>query len=809
MNDSTSKPNARPILGIKKAAGSEKAVQTPAPPKKTVLLKPSQPASNSDKSSKNDEKIRSADGNGSVARPSSKITWQELEAIVRLGAEAKFGARARAETIAGVKCDCVIDLQNGSVVLIEISKERTLEKLRTDLAKFNVLRPFYFGKQIFPRCHFITLEDPTEALIESGKANHVEVQSISQFLNYLFGTLRYSTVRRTKSFGSAVDIYSGQPDETKYVKVNYFDEAGAAFSTERIAEELLNGRTIVLIGDYGSGKSRCVKEIFELLYSQQKINYRHTIAINLKDNWGLKRASEIITRHFTDIGLEDQVGDALKVSYSPSAIYLLDGFDEIGAQTWSDDPTKLVAIRRQSLVGVKDLIDKAQGGVLVTGREHYFNNDAELITCLGLNRKSPLFLRCNQELSADQFAEMIGRNSPEFPVWMPKKPLIASIVRDIEEKVFEPILKTASGQIDFWNLLIDTFCEREANINAILDQAIIRELYTKIGRLSRTTRTALGPISIKQINDAFEETTGRPPTDESAIILQRLPGLGRIGAESLDRQFVDSFILDGLKAEDALGLLAQVEGLWLDSDWKNPVEDFGAFYVATRLTTNNLVGMAVSFVQRNTDRKNKVIVSDLLSALFRLEEGEIDLGGITFAGGKFYHVALGDSKVCNVIIRDSSFDTLDLTDAEPIGINILESVITRMSGVAAPEHLPPWIIDCAVEGFQNLKTLVAIREAGLSIAQTFLLSSLRKLFLQPGSGRRESSMYKGYGDSTTKRICEKVIVLLLKERFCSKVKGSSEALYIPDRSFGGRVRAIMSQMTTSKDELWLQSSRIV
>jgi hypothetical protein len=202
----------------------------------------------------------------------------------------------------------------------------------------------------------------------------------------------------------------------------------------------------------------------------------------------LKRASEIITRHFTDIGLEDQVADALQVAYSPAAIYLLDGFDEIGAQTWSDDPTKLVSIRRQSLVGVKDLIDKTRGGVLVTGREHYFNNDAELVTCLGLDKKTPLFIRCNQELSDSQFAEMIGRKSSDFPDWMPKKPLIASIIRDIDEKVFEPILKTASGQIDFWNLLLDTFCDREANINAILDRSIIRDLYTKIGRLSRTTK---------------------------------------------------------------------------------------------------------------------------------------------------------------------------------------------------------------------------------------------------------------------------------------------------------------------------------
>ena len=801
---SNEEQSKRPIISINPSKSGTKTESKEKPSKKAVALGMSRPAEYVDQDDIDAQKTTAKKSVLSKA----DVSWQNFESVVRMGAEAKFGAKARAETIAGVKCDCVIDLQNGSVVLIEISKSNTLEKLRTDLAKFNVLRPHYFSSNIFPKCYFITTTNPTDALIASGKANHVDVLSISQFLNYLFGTVRYSTIRKTRAFGSAVDVYSGEPDLTKYVEVNYFDDSGNAYTTEKIAEELSNGRTIVLIGDYGAGKSRCVKEVFDVLYSRQGLTYHHTIAINLRDNWGLKRASEVITRHFTDIGLEDQVPDALKVAYSPATIYLLDGFDEIGAQTWSDDPTKLVSIRRQSLVGVKDLIDKARGGVLVTGREHYFNNDAELVTCLGLDKKNPLFIRCNQELSAPQFAEMIGRTSPEFPGWMPKKPLIASIIRDIDEMVFEPILHTASGQIDFWNLLLDTFCDREANINAILDRSIIRDLYTKIGRLSRTTLTSLGPISIKQINDAFEETTGRPPTDESAIILQRLPGLGRIGAESLDRQFVDTFILDGLKAEDTISLLGQIEGDWLDTSWKNPVEDFGAFFIATRIATNKQINMASSFIQRNFDRINKVFISDIIASLFKLDECDADLGNLCFSNGKFFHIGLGDSCVKNLVIHDSAFDSLDLTDAQPVGIKITNSVITRISGVTSKEHLPPYMIDCLVQDFQSVKTLSAIREAGLSVSQTFLLSSLRKLFLQSGAGRKESSMYKGYGDSTTKKVCEKVMALLLKEHFCNKVRGSSEALYIPDRSMSGRVTAIMSKMTTSVDSLWLQASRI-
>lgn len=733
-------------------------------------------------------------------------TWQELEKIVRMVAEAKFGGPARAETIAGVKCDCVVHLNDGSVIVIEVSKETTIDKLRTDLAKFNTLRPHFFQQNIFPKFFFITSQDPTSALIEAGKANYVNVYSLAQFFNTMLGVDDYAHERMGQPFGSAIDLYSGEPDQNKYVQVSYFADDGEAYSTQGIASALASGRTIVLIGDYGSGKSRCVKEVFDALLRDRSQRLCNPVAINLRDNWGLKRASEIVTRHFTDLGLGNRVGDVLKVAYSPATLYLLDGFDEIGAQTWSDDPTKLVDIRQQSLAGVKDLISRTRGGVLIAGREHYFNNDAELITCLGLVDKDPLFLRCSQELTSQQFSEMLGRESTILPAWMPKKPLIATIIRDIEPDVVDRILATSQGEVDFWNLLIDTFCEREARINPILDAQIIRELYRHIGRLSRKTSSPLGPISIKEINEAFERTIGRPPTDESAIILQRLPGLSRIGAESLDRQFVDMYILDGLKAEDVLS--SYIAGEQLSEEWRNPVEDFGALYIATQLVSGNQVGGALAFVKRNRDAKNRVLISDVIAGLFRIDAGTIDFEGLDFRQGRFAHVSLADTAVTNLQLFDCMFDNLNLTNADPTQIFIRESVITHLAGVTSKDHLPAWMTGCLVEDFQSVATLDAIRAAGLTVAQTFLLSSLRKLFLQPGGGRKESSMYKGYGDSATKKICERVIALLVREGFCQKHKGATGPIYIPNRSLTYRVKAIMSQLTTSKDNLWLQASKL-
>jgi hypothetical protein len=191
-----------------------------------------------------------------------------------------------------------------------------------------------------------------------------------------------------------------------------------------------------------------------------------------------------------------------------------------------------------------------------------------------------------------------------------------------------------------------------------------------------------------------------------------------------------------------------------------------------------------------------------------MDIGPIDLDGLEFRSGKFTNVVLADADVRNLKLFDATFENLDITDAEAIGLMIKESYILRLAGVTSKEHLPAWIVDSLIEEFQSTNTLAAIREAGMTTAQTFLLSSLRKLFLQPGAGRKESSMYKGYGDQVTKKICEKVILLLLREGFCEKTKGRTEPLYIPNRSCTGRVKAMMSQLTTSKDDLWLKVSNL-
>jgi hypothetical protein len=456
------------------------------------------------------------------------VKWVELEHAVRTIASHLFSRRAVAETINGVRCDCVLKIEDDNWVVIETTEENSLDKLRIDLAKFSVIKPYLVSQNIYAKCLFVTKDKPSQSLVTTGRGLHVEVLSVHEFSEKLFSFNDYCYSRLKKPFGSAVNPFSGAIDETAYAPVSYVGEDGKPYSLKELAMLLIENKTIVLIGNYGTGKSRCVQEIFKELVDSTGTFLKIPLAVNLKENWGLKRAGEILTRHLSDLGLSKNIDSLMKVYDKPSICYLLDGFDEIGSQSWSDNPEKLIDIRAQSLLGVKDLIEQATGGLIIVGREHYFNSNDELIKCLGLAKKDPLIVRCKDEFSEDEMQTYLqGRLSGvRLPQWLPKRPLICQVINEIDPSDMTTIFNSTEGEIDFWDVLIHTICEREARIHKALDPQVIKNVLVRIARTTRSKQNNYGPITMAELYKSFEECTGTATTDETAIMLQRLSGLG-------------------------------------------------------------------------------------------------------------------------------------------------------------------------------------------------------------------------------------------------------------------------------------------
>lgn len=55
--------------------------------------------------------------------------WQDLERRIRNIASNRWNCNATTETIAGVKCDCVLKPQPDEWIIVEITEESSLEKV--------------------------------------------------------------------------------------------------------------------------------------------------------------------------------------------------------------------------------------------------------------------------------------------------------------------------------------------------------------------------------------------------------------------------------------------------------------------------------------------------------------------------------------------------------------------------------------------------------------------------------------------------------------------------------------------------------
>lgn len=123
-----------------------------------------------------------------------------------------------------------------------------------------------------------------------------------------------------------------------------------------------------------------------------------------------------------------------------------------------------------------------------------------------------------------------------MPAWFPKRPIVIQLLLKYASDIFT-IDYALEDICSFWHTLLSKICEREARIYPTLNPEIIKNVLLYLADRTRSNSGNTGPISQSDLSDAFESAAGFRPNDESSIMLQRLPSLGRISADSPDRQF--------------------------------------------------------------------------------------------------------------------------------------------------------------------------------------------------------------------------------------------------------------------------------
>lgn len=736
--------------------------------------------------------------------------WQSFEKKIRDIASYRWNCSATTETIAGVKCDCVLKPDVDQYIIIEITEESSLTKVRNDITKLATVRLSLMQNGIFAKCYFVMKDIPTDSMRAAGEGQRVFIRSAEEFQNEYFEYKSYVYIRKQKQFGSLINIETGEPENNTYINVLYLNKrTGQELGINDIVDLLKKGKKVILKGDFGLGKSRCVKQIFDIM-TQDTVRNPYVISINLRDHWGSKRATEILDRHFADLGLNAR--NFIKTYEKPNIVYLLDGFDEIGTQSWSSDPRRMQYIRRISVCALKDLLQKVQGGVLITGREYYFNSDNEMFNSLGLSEEQTVLLECHREFTEDQLLNYIIQNLPSLkdkgdlkslPLWFPKRPLVIQLLLKYAGDIFS-VNYALDDMCGFWYAFLSKICEREANIYPTLNPEIIKNVLLYLSNFTRSSTSNTGPISQTDLSNAFEFASGFSPSDESSIMLQRLPSLGRISADSPDRQFLDGFILNGLRAENIIQLSKSWDTSILATEWKYPLDTTGLQILSEYISKDSKrLDTFITMARKASTAANKVLASDIVSALCLLDVDYLDFKDICIRDGYFSYLSFEGKEIKRLTLLDCGIERINLTNSKFLDqVQIKDCIISTVYGVSSLKSIPDEFVNCSIENYETLATTTLIRRANLSISQKLLVEMLRKIFFQPGAGRKEAALLRGMGATANKQLSEKILGKLMDEGLVTRHRGDEGYIYKPVRSKTGRITQIIADLTLSKDPLW-------
>lgn len=291
-------------------------------------------------------------------------------------------------------------------------------------------------------------------------------------------------------------------------------------------------------------------------------------------------------------------------------------------------------------------------------------------------------------------------------------------------------------------------------------------------------------------------------------MLQRLPALGRVKAETNDRQFIDIYILNGLRAKDSGELFTMADrslSSVFATVFTNPLDEFGQRVLARDV--NARPRNALEVAKRAATGSNRVLACDIVASFLQAGYPKVDFERLSIKDGNFLKLDFTKTIVENLNISETVFGTLVLPASPPQHTTIKDSLAERVIGVSSPTALPAWIEGLEADRFDSTESISRIRQIGLDPSHTILTTIIRKKFFQKGAGRKEEALLRGLGNVGETGTTSKILNLLLAEDILSRFKGKEGLVYTPNRKHAGRMKKMLYELKTSQDPIWIAVSK--
>ena len=665
-----------------------------------------------------------------------------------------------AEFIGAEEIDCVCRTED-LVHLVECTQLRTMEKYRLQVSKLATAKRELERQRETVKLWIVTEHEPTPDQRRAARTDNITALSLQEFSKRLLDSRSYLEARSNCAFGSAVDPDTGQTNipDNEYVTLPITTNEGAeSFSIQDLSAMLASGESIMLQGPFGAGKSLTVREIFRELKNQHYENPAAPVpmAINLREHWGQSDVDELIRRHAARVGFE-RSHELVRTWNAGGIIALLDGVDELASPAFPTDREGIRSSRQRALRVVKEFVSQSKGrcGILLAGRDHYFDSVEEAKRILSL----PNDMRYVNigEFSEDQATQYLANKgiSEDLPTWLPRKPLLLGYLTAKELLKEVLAIESESGPAYAWDQFLDRICEREAELDVGIDKDVVRQLLETLATRSRQLSNGTGPLYESDLAEAFRSVTGIEPMESAKALLQRLPGLTSRDQEIGARSFVDLEMLQALRAGDVARFIENPYKKINQGSWHHALDEFGcsvAGLLVQRKAMHHQNHRVAAMEAINRWQEPTLALDCLLSYRTAEDSLILDAGGMRIVGGNCDTIDLVENNVAAIVLESCLIDQIRLDVNVPTDVIFRKCMIDRVEGVAASRELPAMFDNCEIVEFDNTQTNTAIMRSDLPPSVKVLLTIIRKLFLQRGSGRVEAALYRGLEERYTSHV---------------------------------------------------------
>ena len=730
--------------------------------------------------------------------------------VRRIARELWAATYAGAAMVDGRERDLVFETDD-VIYVVEATTDRSKAKAAHDVQKLLEFRRVHARRGKVISCWFVTQSEPTaDQRSVAPKDSTVNVLSFDQFRSKLVRAADYLAARAAYEFGSARDPRTGSSSvgdryyPLELARVGVGSRQAANVST--LLDLMASGGRLVVLGDYGAGKSMTLRELFRQLSNrfQRGQSPRFPLHLNLRDHHGQTHPDEAIERHGRSVG----IGEPHRLVHAWRAGFtdlILDGFDELAMYGWGIRTRRLHDYRHGTMRLVRNLISQTppESAVVVAGRPYFFDTLDELRGALELRSDAVMFRI--EPLTTEQVAGFLRRQGWDktLPGWFPARPLLLAHLADRELLDQVSAVPIGSDPAAAWHHFLTVICEREAQIQQFLNGDTIRQVLERLASVLRERSNALGEITFEDLERSFAEVCGYEPDAEAATVLSRLPGLGQTGTNT--RKFIDDD-LEGAAAAGDLVRFAHDPYSSPSRAWRVQLGQLAIAVAAHRLAADGRSGIVLPAVAQAASLKNaSPLVMDLVRVLTQTELTSSLPCPLTVSEVWTPELDLEDNTLdlSNLMIHDAVIQSLHLPAGDEADVLLPRFVrchFGSVNGRTSAKELPDGRFEqCSFDTFlDDSRTTSGIMALPLPMGVRVALTILKKLYAQKGSGRKEQALYRGL-DPSRHEFVRRVLEALGREPLLVRGKIGNQVMWWPIPTARARVSAIPEAPLTSRD----------